>query len=103
MSMFQVSGRVLHLFNAPGRIDKETGLVDDDKPKVQLLGQIPQRNGQYKLEVLTLTCHTPADFEGLVGKHVVIPLGMFAPSKNNILYFIPQGSKPRLEASGGLQ
>ena len=41
MSMFQVSGVVLHLFDAPGRIDKDTGEVDDDKSKVQLLGETP--------------------------------------------------------------
>ena len=103
MSMFQVSGVVLHLFDAPGRIDKETGEVDDDKPKVQLLGEIPQRNGQCKFDVITLTCHNPSDFDGLKGKRVVVPLGMFSPSKGNIIYYIPQGSKPRLEALGGAQ
>lgn len=103
MSMFQVSGVVLHLFDAPGRIDKDTGAVDDDKPKVQLLGEIPQRNGQAKFDVITLTCHNPADFDGLKGKRVVVPLGMFSPSKGNIVYYIPQGCKPRLEALGGAQ
>ena len=103
MSMFQVSGVVLHLFDAPGRIDKETGEVDDDKPKVQLLGEIPQRNGQSKFDVIPLTCHNPADFDGLKGKRVVVPLGMFSPSKGNIVYYIPQGCKPRLEALGGAQ
>lgn len=103
MSMFQVSGVVLHLFDAPGRIDKDTGEVDDDKSKVQLLGEIPQRNGQCKFDVITLTCHNPADFDGLKGKRVVVPLGMFSPSKGNIIYYIPQGSKPRLEALGGAQ
>ena len=67
MSMFQVSGVVLHLFDAPGRIDRDTGAVDDDKPKVQLLGEIPQRNGQAKFDVITLTCHNPSDFDGLKG------------------------------------
>ena len=103
MSMFQVSGLVLHLFNAPGRIDKETGAVDDDKPKVQLLGEIPQRNGEAKFDVITLTCHDPADFEAFKGKRVVVPLGMFSPSKGNILYYIPKGCKPHLEALGGAQ
>ena len=103
MSMFQVAGVVLHLFDAPGRIDKETGAMEDDKPKVQLLGEIPQRNGQAKFDVITLTCHDPADFEAFKGKRVVVPLGMFSPSKGNILYYIPQGCKPRLEALGGAQ
>lgn len=102
MSMFQISGVVLHLFDAPGRVDKETGAVDDDKPKVQLLGEIPQRNGQAKFDVITLTCHNPSDFDGLKGKRVVVPLGMFSPSKGNIVYYIPQGCKPLLDAPGGV-
>lgn len=100
MSMFQVSGVVLHLFDAPGRIDKESGAVDADKPKVQIMGEIPQRNGQVKYDIIDLTCHSPEDFAGLKGKRITVPLGMFAPTAGNIVYFIPQGCKPSLEGSG---
>lgn len=103
MSMFQVSGVVLHLFDAPGRVDKTSGEVDADKPKVQIMGEIPQRNGQVKYDIIDLTCHSPEDFAGLKGKRVTVPLGMFAPTAGNIVYFIPQGCKPSLESSGGLQ
>lgn len=103
MSMFEVSGIFLHQFDAPGKVDKETGQADEDKPKVQLLGDIPQRNGQSKMEVITLTCHDPSDFDGLKGKRIRVPLGMFSPSKGNIVYFIPQGCKPFLDASRSVQ
>jgi hypothetical protein len=96
MSMFQVCGTVARLFDAPGRIDKETGMVDDDKPKVQIIGEVPQRNGQFKLEIISLTCHNPADFLDLLGQRVTVPLGMFAPKAGQVLYFIPQGCKPSL-------
>ena len=101
MSMFQVSGVVLHLFDAPGRIDKESGAVDADKPKVQIMGEIPQRNGQVKYDIIDLTCHSPEDFAGFKGKRITVPLGMFAPTAGNIVYFIPQGCKPSLEGSRG--
>jgi hypothetical protein len=99
--MFQICGQFIHAFDAPGRIDKETGEADDDKPKVQILGELPQRNGQQKIEVITLSCHNPEDFEGMKGKRVRVPLGIFSPSKGNIVYFIPQGCKPVLDVAGG--
>ena len=96
MSMFQICGLVVHLFDAPGRIDKESGQVDDDKPKVQIMGEVPQRNGQVKFELVSLTCHNPADFSEFLGQRVTVPLGIFAPKAGQVLYFIPQGSKPSL-------
>ena len=101
MSMFLLTGQVMHLFDAPGRIDKTSGEVDADKPKVQIMGEIPQRNGQIKYDIISLTCHSPEDFAGLKGKRVSVPLGMFAPSAGNIVYFIPQGCKPSLVSHGG--
>ena len=98
-SMFSVTGRVLHLFAAPGRIDKESGSVDDDKPKVQILGSIPQRNGEYKFELVSLTCHDLTAFQDLVGRDISIAIGVFAPKAGQVIYFIPQGAKPALVAS----
>lgn len=103
MSMFQVCGTVLHLFDAPGRVDKATGEADEDKPKVQILGEIPQRNGQVKFDLIALSCHSPEDFRPFLGKRVAVPLGMFAAAKEKIVYFIPQGCKPTLVGSGGAQ
>ncbi len=101
MSMFQVSGVVLHLFDAPGRVDKTSGEVDADKSKVQIMGEIPQRNGQVKYDIITLTCHSPEDFAGLKGKRISVPLGMFAPSAGNIVYFIPEGCRPSFNGPRG--
>lgn len=101
MSMFMLTGEVKNLYDAPGRIDKTSGEVDADKPKVQIMGEIPLRNGQIRYDIISLTCHSPEDFAGLKGKRVSVPLGMFAPSAGNIVYFIPQGCKPSLVGSGG--
>ena len=98
-SMFSVTGRVLHLFPAPGRIDKESGEVDQDKPKVQILGRIPLRNGEFKFDVISLTCHDLSDFEELRGREVSIPIGSFSPKAGQVIHFIPQGCKPTLIGS----
>lgn len=100
MSMFLVSGEVLHLYAAPGYRDRETGKYSEDKPKVQLLGDLPLRNGEVEKKVLTVTCDHPEDFQPLKGKQVLVPLGMFSPAKDNIIYFIPKGCKPVLVPAG---
>lgn len=105
MSMFQVSGLVLHVYDAPSLVDKKTGEVTrEEKPKVQLLGDIPLPNGQFRCDMITLTCEDRAEFEALKGRKVTVPLGMFAPAKEQIIYFIPKGAHPVvLGASGASQ
>lgn len=98
-SMFSITGRVLHLFPAPGRIDKETGAVDDDKPKVQILGCIPLRNGEFQYDIISLTCHDLSLFESLRGREVSVPIGTFAPKAGQVVHFIPKGCKPALVGS----
>lgn len=100
MSMFQVTGKVLHVFDAPGRTDKDTGeITQGEKPKVQILGDLPLPNGQKRYDMITLTCDDKRDFEALRGKDVSVPLGMFSPSKGSIVFFIPKGAKPVLVGS----
>ncbi len=100
-SMFSVTGRVIHLFAAPGRIDKSSGEVDDDKPKVQIIGSIPQRNGEFKYEIVSLTCHDLTFFADLIGREVCVPIGSFAPKAGQVIYFIPQGCRPVVLGGAG--
>lgn len=93
-SMFSVTGRIVHLYAAPGRIDKESGEADDDKPKVQIMGCIPQRNGEFKYEIVSLTCHDLPYFEDLKDREVCVPIGTFSPKAGQVIYFIPKGSRP---------
>ena len=102
MSMFQVSGVVLHVYDAPAMTDKKTGEVTrEEKPKVQLLGDIPLPNGQARFDMITLTCEDRAEFEELKGRKVTVPLGMFAPAKEQIIYFIPKGAHPAIVEGQG--
>jgi hypothetical protein len=83
--LFQIRGQLLHIFDQPGREDKEKGTVADDTPKVQIMGGIPQRNGQVRFEIVTLSCHSPADFHSLKGKLITVPIGMFSPEKGTVI------------------
>lgn len=105
MSMFTVSGLVLHTYDSPASVDKKTGeITREEKPKVQLLGDIPLPNGQFRCDMITLTCEDKAEFEALKGRKVAVPLGMFSPAKDQIIYFIPKGARPTaLDGLGATQ
>lgn len=104
MSMFQVTGTVIHTYDAPESVDKKTGeVLREGKAKVQLIGDIPLANGQSRYDMITLSCQDRREFEELRGKRVSVPLGMFSPAKDQIIYFIPKGGHPALlGASEGL-
>ena len=96
MSMFQVTGQVVHVYDAPALVDKETLKVTrEEKPKVQIIGDVPLPNGQQRYDMITLTVDDKTEWEALQGQRVTVPLGFFAPSKNTIIYFIPKGCHPR--------
>jgi len=101
MSMFNVSGTVLHTFDQPKRVDTKTGeVLSDEKPKVQIMGDMPLPNGQTRMELVTLTCEDVKPYEALKGQKISVALGIFAPAKGQVIYFIPKGSLPSLEGSG---
>jgi hypothetical protein len=96
MSMFTVTGRVMHVFDQPGQINKETGEISPDTVKVQILGNMPVKNGQSKLDMITLTVEDKKTYVDLKNKDIRLPLGFFSPSKGQIIYFVPKGSNPEL-------
>ena len=96
MSMFNITGKLMHTYVQPGRTDKDTGEVTEAKHKVQILGSLPVPNGDSRFDMVTLTCPNPADFQGMENKTIRVSIGAFAPSKNQIIWFIPKGSKPKV-------
>lgn len=101
MSMFTLTGKVVHFFDAPGYRDRETGGLSEDTPKVQILGVVPQRNGHQKLQMVDLTCRDPSSFKPFLGMTVTVPIGFYAAAKDKAVFFIPEGCKPVLGPSEG--
>lgn len=91
--MLNLTGELRHAFiSDKGEKDgKEFG----GQHKIQILGEIPLRNGGYKEEMVTLTCHDYQLFEHLKGEKIHVPVGVLASGKN-IIYFIPKNSKPEI-------
>jgi hypothetical protein len=96
-SMFSITGQVINTFEAPGRAANEKTGLDalEAKPKVQLLGAMPVPGGQQmRMELVTLTCEDQAVYDAFRGKTISVPLGVFAPARGQVVYFIPKGSLP---------
>lgn len=102
MSMFNITGKVMKTYFQEGKEDKETGDKEEGKMKVQIMGDMPVRGGDSKLDLVTLTVPDELDFESLKGKEISVPLGFFSPAKGQIVYFIPKGSMPMVRAEQNL-
>jgi hypothetical protein len=92
MSMFTVTGKVLNVYQRE-KADKDSGEVEK-QPRVQLLGDMPVPGGDTRFEMVDLKCESQADFKALLGKTVTVALGIFAPGRGQIVYFIPKGARP---------
>jgi len=102
MSMFSITGQVVNTFEAPGRAanPQTQQEAQEAKPKVQILGEMPVPGGQKRVELVTLTCEDQRVYEALRGRTIQVPLGIFAPAKGQIIYFIPKGSSPVVLGDG---
>jgi len=94
MSMFTVSGKVINVFDQPGKVDKETGEVGEITPRLQLLGNMPMPNGEMRMDMITVKVENKEVYKPLSGKDIRLPIGVFAPSKGQIVYYVPKGAKP---------
>lgn len=83
MSMITINGTLLNVFKQPTRVEGE----DDEKPKIQVLGDIPQRNGEIRKELVTISVPNIGDYEELEGQYVSVPAGAFAPAKGTVIFF----------------
>lgn len=86
MSMFQLSGVLVNTFRAPLRRGAEAGEVEKDK--IQILGDIPMQNGETRKDLVTITVPDVRKYQGEEGTEITIPVGVFAPAKGQIIYFM---------------
>lgn len=96
MSMFTLSGRLMNVYKNPDRTADDGG-IKEGAHKIQLMGNVPvMGTSETRLELVNLTCHDPQLFDGLNDKEISIPVGVFAPAKGTIIYYIPKGQKPQV-------
>ena len=95
-SMFTVTGQVVKTFVQPGGVDTSTGEASPPTAKVQLLGEMPVKGGDSRLDLVTLTVDDLPSYEALKGKRIRVPLGVFSPAKGQIVYYLAKGGKPEI-------
>lgn len=78
--MFFVEGLIHKIFDDPGFVHRDTGEVDPDKPQVQILGEIPLRNGQSKSQLESFSVSDPSFYKPFKGRFVKIPFTSYTPA-----------------------
>ena len=94
--MLQMTGMVVNLFTKEGSKDKE-GKEYEPTHKVQILGAVDLPNGDVQNELVDLKVDSLDDWMTYKGKNVAVDVGIYAPQKNTVVYFIKKGTKPRLQ------
>ena len=94
--MLQMTGMVVNLFTKEGGKDKE-GKEYEPTHKVQILGAVDLPNGDVQNELVDLKVDRLDDWMTYKGKNVAVDVGIYAPQKNTVVYFIKKGTKPRLQ------
>lgn len=92
-AMLTLCGSVAHVFHAPGGIDSKTGEAYEGGARVQLMAQVPLKNGEAKYDLVTLSTDSPEAFQALKGKYVRVPVGAY-PMKGGVGFFCLKGQKP---------
>jgi hypothetical protein len=88
--MFTLKGVLVNVFKAPTK-SNDDGTQTGGQHKIQILGDIPLPEGGCRKDLVTLTAHDVSKYEGEEGIEIEVPIGVFAPAKGQIVYYIPKG------------
>lgn len=94
-AMLTLCGEVVRLFESPVGVDKKTGESYGGGHRVQLLAEVPLKNGESKLDLVTLSTDRPDSFKALQGRWVRVPVGAY-PMKEGVGFFCLRGIDPEL-------
>jgi hypothetical protein len=105
--MITLFGQVLKVFKSADRTDRETGEVQPGAFRVQIMGEMVLPNGESRFEVQTLKTEEPSRFNGMIGKTIMVPVGVMATETRQIIFYMQKGaeirevgSKPSMPAMG---
>jgi len=93
-AMLTLCGSVAHVFRAPDGLDKKTGETYEGGSRVQLMAQVPLKNGEAKFDLVTLSTDAPEAFEALKGRYVRVPVGAYPMKGGSVGFYCLKGQKP---------
>jgi len=91
--MLTLHATVLNVFKAPEGKNKE-GESYGGGYKVQLQGANVLKNGETRIDLVTLSSKDPKPFQDALGKEIMVNVGAFVSGKS-IQYYIPEKFKVR--------
>lgn len=78
--MFLIQGKVHKIFTAPGGKDRKSGADYAESHKLQLICEVPLRNGEVKDELFTMTIpggsSAALKLQEAIGTDVTLPVGL---------------------------
>jgi len=86
MSMLSLTGVLVNTFRAPLR--RGAGEGEQEKDKIQLLGDIPLNNGEVRKDLITITVPDARKYESDAGQVISLSVGAFAAAKGHIVFFV---------------
>ena len=90
-SMFMLHGELVHVFENPTGVNKDTGEEYGGQDKIQIMGNVPLKNGESRKDLITLTTDQGKHLRDHLGASVSAPVAFYAPSKGNVNFYIPKG------------
>lgn len=95
--MFTLRGQVVHVFESPKGVNKDSGAEYGGQDKVQIMGHLSLPNGETRMELVTLTTDQGQELKKSVGRSVLAPVGFYA-SRGSVGFFIPKGAQIATQA-----
>lgn len=89
MSMIQLTGQLINTFKAPRRKNADEG--EEEKDKLQILGEVLLTNGETKHELITITVKDSDKYIDKLNTRITLPVGAFAPQKGSVIFFVTAG------------
>ncbi len=91
--MFEMTGQLINVYETPAGTTKG-GKEYDSSTRIEILGQLPIDNGQYRSELRAVKVDDITPFKPFLGKQITIPVSFFAAGKD-VIVTVLKGFKPR--------
>lgn len=102
--MLTLNGMLMNAFMGNTFTDKETGEITPASLKVQLLCDVPQKSGDIRKELVTMSVKDESKvdlYHSMMGKMIRVPVGVI-PQGRNLNFWILPNTQPELVGSKAL-
>ncbi len=99
MNMLLLQGQMLNSFERPAFTNRETGEVRPSAHSVQVLCENRLRNGEIRMELVTLTVDDIGPYKGRETEIVQVPVGCFV-NGSVVQFYATKGAKPAFARAG---